>query len=63
MTDVVEAIKNLGEQTSLGEFSLGVFKRRADDAAVILPRKPPIEIKCSSESYGKDVVKILEGNS
>ena len=63
MTDVVESIKKIGEQTRLGEFSLGVVKRRADDAAVILPRKSPIEIKCSSESYAKDVVKILEGNS
>ena len=63
MIDVVEAIKNIGEQTSLGAFSFAVVKRRADDAAVILPRKPPIEIKCSSVNYAKDVVKILEGKS
>jgi len=63
MTDIVEAIINIGELTSLGEFSHGIVKRGVDDVAVILPRKLPIEIKCSYESYAIDVVKILKGKS
>ena len=63
LSDVVETIAKVGEQTSLGKFYLGIVKRRDDDATVILPRKSPIDIKCSSETHAKKIVKILEGKS
>jgi CheY-like chemotaxis protein len=58
---LVETIEKVGEQTSLGEFHLGIVKGEGDDVTVILPRKPPIEIKCSSESHAKEIVTIIEG--
>ena len=63
LTGVVETITKVGEQTSLGAFYLGNIKRADDDVTIVLPRKPPVDIRCSSESHAKEVVKILEGKS
>lgn len=63
LNGVVETIGKVGGQTGLGEFHLGIVKRRDDDVNVILPRNPPIDIKCSSESHAKEIVKRIEGKS
>lgn len=61
MKSVVEVMETIGKQTGFGEFLLSVVNRKAGDTSVILPRRPPIEIRCPSKKEAKEVVKMLGG--
>lgn len=63
LSSTVETITQVGLKTGLGAFCFGVVKQNDEDATVLLPRKPPVEIQCASATYAKDVVKIIGGGS
>ena len=58
-THVVDAVQNLAKQIQGGDFYLATLVYASDDAKVLLPRKPPVEITCSSATKADEVLGLL----
>lgn len=58
-TEVIKTLTSAGKEAQLGEFYAGVVEQEADDVTLLLPRTPPVEIHCSSESGGQKIIGML----